>query len=47
MISIQIKIDFDKVEKRYLFVFISKLEQSNKSDWLKHDYKVGIKKYYK
>ncbi len=47
MIAIQIKIDFDKVEKRDLFNFISELERSNKSDWLKHDYKVGIKKFYK
>ena len=47
MIAIQIKIDFDKVEKRDLFNFISELERSNKSDWLKHDYKVRIKKFYK
>jgi integrase len=47
IIAIQINIDFDKVEKRDLFTFISKLEQSNKSDWLKHDYKVALKKFYK
>ena len=47
MIASQIEIDFDKIEKRDLFIFISKLEQSNKSDWLKHDYKVCIKKFYK
>jgi integrase/recombinase XerD len=42
MIATQINTDFDKVEKRDLFIFISKLEQSDKSDWLKHDYKVCI-----
>jgi len=47
IISTQINTDFDKVEKRDLFLFISKLEQSNKSEWLKHDYKVCIKKFYK
>lgn len=47
MIAIEINIDFDKVEKKDLFIFISKLEQSNKGDWLKHDYKVCIKKFYK
>ena len=47
MIATQIKIDFDKVEKRDLFNFISELERSNKSDWLKYDYKVRIKKFYK
>ena len=47
MIVTQIKIDFDKVEKRDLFNFISELERSNKSDWLKYDYKVRIKKFYK
>lgn len=47
MIASQMKIDFDKVEKRDLFIFISKLEQSGKSDWLKHDYKVALKKFYR
>ena len=47
MIAIQINVDFDKVEKRDLFIFISELEQSDKSEWLKHDYKVCIKKFYK
>jgi integrase/recombinase XerD len=47
MIAIQINVDFDKVEKGDLFLFISKLEQSDKSEWLKHDYKVCIKKFYK
>jgi integrase/recombinase XerD len=47
MISTQINTDFDKVEKRDLLIFISKLEQSAKSDWLKHDYKVALKKFYK
>jgi integrase/recombinase XerD len=47
MIATQINTDFDKVEKRDLFIFISELEQSDKSEWLKHDYKVCIKKFYK
>lgn len=47
MIATQINADFDKVEKRDLFLFISKLEQSDKSEWLKYDYKVCIKKFYK
>ncbi len=47
MIATQINIDFDKVEKRDLFIFISELEQSDKSEWLKHDYKVALKKFYK
>ena len=47
MIATQINTDFDKAEKRDLFIFISKLEQSDKSDWLKHDYKVALKKFYK
>jgi integrase/recombinase XerD len=47
MIATQINIDFDKVEKRDLFTFISQLEQSDKGEWLKHDYKVGIKKFYR
>jgi site-specific recombinase XerD len=47
MIAIQINLDFDKVEKRDLFTFISQLEQSDKSEWLKHDYKIGIKKFYR
>jgi len=42
MIATQINTDFDKVEKRDLFIFISKLEQLDKSDWLKHDYKVAL-----
>lgn len=40
IIASQMKIDFNKIEKRDLFVFISELEKSNKGDWLKHDYKV-------
>jgi integrase len=47
VIATQINIDFDKTEKRDLFIFISELEQSNKSDWLKHDYKIALKKFYK
>jgi integrase len=47
MIAIQINVDFDKIEKRDLFVFISELEQSDRSEWLKHDYKVTLKKFYK
>ena len=47
IIATQINADFNKVEKRDLFIFVSKLEQSNKSDWLKHDYKVALKKFYK
>lgn len=47
MIAIEINIDFDKIEKRDLFIFVSKLEQSDKGDWLKHDYKVTVKKFYK
>ena len=47
IIALKIQLDFDKVEKRDLFVFIAELEQSNKSQWLKHDYKVTLKKFYK
>jgi integrase/recombinase XerD len=47
MIAIQINVDFDKIEKRDLFVFISELEKSDRSEWLKHDYKVTLKKFYK
>jgi hypothetical protein len=47
IIEIQINIDFDKVEKRDLFIFISELEQANKSDWLKHNSKIGTNKFYK
>jgi integrase/recombinase XerD len=32
MIATQINVDFDKVEKRDLFLFISKLDQSDKSE---------------
>lgn len=47
MIALEIQLDFDKVEKRDLFIFISGLEQSESSQWLKHDYKTTLKKFYK
>jgi integrase/recombinase XerD len=47
MIAIQINVDFDKIEKRDLFIFITELGQSDRSEWLKHDYKVTLKKFYK
>jgi integrase len=46
-IAIQIQIDFDKIEKRDLYMFISGLERSDKSEWVKHDYKISLKKFYK
>ncbi len=46
-IAIQIQIDFDKIEKRDLYIFISDLERSDKSEWVKHDYKISLKKFYK
>ncbi|MGA9187969.1 MAG: tyrosine-type recombinase/integrase [Methanosarcina sp.] len=47
IIAIKLQLDLDKVEKRDLFIFISELERSDKSQWLKHDYKVALKKFYK
>jgi integrase/recombinase XerD len=47
IIALKIQLDFDKIEKRDLFIFISDLERSNSSQWLKHDYKVTLKKFYK
>lgn len=47
IIALNIQIDFDKIEKKDLHVFISELERSNRSQWLKHDYKVSLKKFYK
>jgi site-specific recombinase XerD len=47
VIALDIQLDFDKVEKRDLFVFIYELERSDKSQRLKHDYKVILKKFYK
>ncbi|MCQ1534674.1 tyrosine-type recombinase/integrase [Methanosarcina sp. KYL-1] len=46
-IAIQIQLDFDKVEKKDLYVFISDLEKSDKSEWVKHDYKISLKKFYR
>lgn len=46
-IAIQIQIDFDKIEKKDLYRFISDLERSDKSEWVKHDYKISLKKFYK
>jgi len=43
MIALEIQLDFDKVEKRDLFIFISGLEQSESSQLLKHDYKTTLK----
>jgi Site-specific recombinase XerD len=47
MIALKIQLDFDKVEKRDLFIFVSELERSDRSQWLKHDYKITLKKFYK
>ncbi|WP_292387987.1 tyrosine-type recombinase/integrase, partial [Methanosarcina sp. UBA5] len=47
MIALKIQLDFDKIEKRDLLVFISELERSERSQWLKHDYKITLKKFYK
>jgi hypothetical protein len=47
IIALKIQVDFDIVEKKDLFVFISELERSDQSLWLKHDYKVVLKKFYK
>ena len=38
VIALKIQLDFDKIEKKDLFIFISDLEKSNGSQWLKHDY---------
>jgi site-specific recombinase XerD len=46
-IALQMNIDFDKVEKEDLHSFICDLESSGKGQWLRHDYKVSIKKFYK
>lgn len=46
-IALQIQIDFDKVEKKDLYRFISDLERTDKSEWVKHDYKISLKKFYK
>jgi integrase/recombinase XerD len=47
IIAAKLHLDLDKVEKRDLFIFISELERSDKSQWLKRDYKVALKKFYK
>jgi hypothetical protein len=47
IIAQKIQLDLDKVEKRDLFVFISELERSDKSLWLKYGYQVALKKFYK
>jgi hypothetical protein len=47
IIALKLQLDLDKVEKRDLFIYISELERSDKSQWLKHDYKVALKKFYK
>ncbi|HII79040.1 MAG TPA: tyrosine-type recombinase/integrase [Methanosarcina sp.] len=47
IIAVKLQLDLDKVEKRDLFIFISELERSDKSQWFKHDYKVALKKFYK
>jgi site-specific recombinase XerD len=46
-IALQIQTDFDKVEKKDLYRFISVLERTDKSEWVKHDYKISLKKFYK
>jgi integrase/recombinase XerD len=46
-IAIQIQVDFDKIKKMDLYMFISDLERSDKSEWIKHDYKISQKKFYK
>ena len=47
MIALKTQLDFDKIEKKDLFMFISELERSDRSQWLKHDYKITLKKFYK
>ncbi len=46
-IAIQTQLDFDKVEKKDLYLFISNLERSDRSEWVKHAYKISLKKFYK
>jgi|GEM_PF-2161646 hypothetical protein len=45
-IAIQTQLDFDKVEKKDLYMFISNLGRSDRSEWVKHDYKISLKKFY-
>jgi integrase/recombinase XerD len=47
IIALKIQLDLNKVEKKDLFAFISELERSDKGQWLKHDYQVALKKFYK
>lgn len=46
-IALQMQIDLDKVEIEYLRSFVCDLESSGKGQWLRHDYKVSLKKFYK
>lgn len=46
-IAIQTQLDFDKVEKKDLYMFIFNLEKSDRSEWGKHDYKISLKKFHK
>ena len=39
--------DFDKVTKRDIEDFVYRVERSDYSPWIKHDYKVVLKRFYK
>lgn len=47
MISLDIKIDLDKMTLPELKRYVSILERSDKSEWTKHDYKITIRKFYR
>lgn len=46
-IALIMQIDLDKATKEDIYGFICDLENAGKGQWLKHDYKVTLKKFYK
>jgi site-specific recombinase XerD len=47
MIAQSMQLDFDAADTKDLQSYVAILEQSDASEWTKHDYKVTLKKFYK
>lgn len=46
-IALTMQSDFDAVDAKCLQSYVAVLEQSDSSEWTKHDYKVTLKKFYR
>jgi integrase/recombinase XerD len=46
-IALSLQTDFEEATKRDIRRYISNLERSDLSQWIKHDYKVVLKKFYR